>query len=92
MEELHQQTLKKQKQTILGNEKNKRDAWLSEKTNEIKEITIKGLEPEIQKIISKHKQEQLLLKEQFENEMRKQKEQIVTSYEVQLVINYQSKF
>jgi len=33
----------------------RREKWLERKTKEIREITIKGLEPEVQRIIDKHK-------------------------------------
>ena len=36
-------------------EKIKRDSWAEEKTREVKELTIKGLEPEIQRLMAKHK-------------------------------------
>lgn len=61
-------------------------------------MTIKGLEPEIQKIIAvytsfttlltkfqKQKQEQITTREQYETELRKQRDQLVASYESQLV-------
>lgn len=51
-EEQHAQALKKQKTTLLAAEKEKRDQLLNEKGKEIKEMTIRGLEPEIQKMIS----------------------------------------
>lgn len=38
-------------------EKLRREKWIKEKTQEIKEITVKGLEPDIQKLIAKHKAE-----------------------------------
>ena len=47
--------LKKQKEVWQSAEKARREAWLSEKTREIKEMTIKGLEPEIQRLIQKSK-------------------------------------
>ena len=44
--------LKHQRELILASEKTKRDAWLQEKTKLIKEATVKGLEPEIQRMIA----------------------------------------
>lgn len=38
-------------------EKSKREKWVKEQTRRIKEITMKGLEPEIQKIMDNHKVE-----------------------------------
>merc|ERR1719183_3178592 len=44
-------------------EKLRREAWEKEKVKEIKEITIKGLEPEVQRILSDHKAEKRRLEE-----------------------------
>ncbi|XP_030631202.1 centrosomal protein of 131 kDa [Chanos chanos] len=49
--------IKKLKELMSATEKIRREKWIDEKTKKIKEITVKGLEPEIQKLISKHKQE-----------------------------------
>ncbi|KAJ8013481.1 hypothetical protein DPEC_G00030240 [Dallia pectoralis] len=49
--------IKKLKELMSTTEKIRREKWIDEKTKRIKEITVKGLEPEIQKLISKHKQE-----------------------------------
>jgi 5-azacytidine-induced protein 1 len=42
-------------QALLAGEKIKRDKWMEAQTQAIKESTIKGLEPEIQRLISSHK-------------------------------------
>lgn len=49
--------MKKQKEITEAAEKIRREKWIKEKTQEIKEITVKGLEPDIQKLIAKHKAE-----------------------------------
>nr|XP_040033153.1 centrosomal protein of 131 kDa isoform X4 [Gasterosteus aculeatus aculeatus] len=49
--------IKKLKELMSATEKIRREKWIDEKTKKIKEITVKGLEPEIHKLISKHKQE-----------------------------------
>ncbi|EDO38532.1 predicted protein, partial [Nematostella vectensis] len=53
----HQVEIKKQKEVILAAEKLRREKWITEKTQQIKEVTVKGLEPDIQKLIAKHKAE-----------------------------------
>ncbi|XP_075891171.1 centrosomal protein of 131 kDa isoform X2 [Nelusetta ayraudi] len=57
MEEQHEMEIKKLKELMSATEKVRREKWINEKTKKIKEMTVKGLEPEIQKLISKHKQE-----------------------------------
>lgn len=47
--------LKRQKEAWAAAEKIKRESWAEEKTREVKELTIKGLEPEIQRLMAKHK-------------------------------------
>lgn len=47
----------KLKDTFEVAEKIRREKWIEEKTKKIKEMTVKGLEPEIQGLISKHKNE-----------------------------------
>jgi 5-azacytidine-induced protein 1 len=44
--------LKQQREMWQATEKIKRDKWIQEKTKLIKDQTIQGLEPEIQKLIS----------------------------------------
>jgi 5-azacytidine-induced protein 1 len=41
----------------------RREAWEKEKVREIKEMTIKGLEPEVQRILSEHKAEKRRMEE-----------------------------
>ena len=38
-------------------EKLRREKWIKDKSQQIKELTVKGLEPDIQKLIAKHKAE-----------------------------------
>eukprot|EP00873_Tetraselmis_striata_P033440 jgi/Tetstr1/453704/TSEL_040660.t1 len=47
--------LRRQKEAWAAAEKIKRESWAEEKTREVKELTIKGLEPEIQRLMAKHK-------------------------------------
>ncbi|XP_053767632.1 centrosomal protein of 131 kDa isoform X2 [Desmodus rotundus] len=57
MREQHELEIKKLRELMSATEKARREKWVSEKTRRIKEITVRGLEPEIQKLIAKHKQE-----------------------------------
>ncbi|XP_016889877.1 centrosomal protein of 131 kDa isoform X1 [Cynoglossus semilaevis] len=61
--------IKKLKDLMSATEKMRREKWIDEKTKKIKEITVKGLEPEIQKLISKHKTELKKLRTLHEAEL-----------------------
>lgn len=50
----------------------KREGWLADKTKEIKDATIKGLEPEIQALVQKHRKESAELKESLQNDTKRQ--------------------
>ncbi|XP_077359546.1 centrosomal protein of 131 kDa isoform X3 [Festucalex cinctus] len=67
--------IKKLKELMSVTEKIRREKWIDEKTKKIKEITVKGLEPEIQKLISKHKQELKKLRTLHEAELLHAEEQ-----------------
>ncbi|XP_032312483.1 centrosomal protein of 131 kDa isoform X8 [Camelus ferus] len=69
MQEQHELEIKKLKELMSATEKVRREKWISEKTRKIKEITVKGLEPEIQKLIARHKQEVKKLKSQHAAEL-----------------------
>ncbi|XP_059587958.1 centrosomal protein of 131 kDa isoform X4 [Alligator mississippiensis] len=74
------QEIKKLKELMSATEKLRREKWIDEKTKRIKEITVKGLEPEIQKLISKHKQEIKKLKALHEAELLQSDEQAAQRY------------
>ncbi|XP_054449205.1 centrosomal protein of 131 kDa [Pteronotus mesoamericanus] len=57
LQEQHVLEMKKLRELMSATERVRREKWMSEKTRRIKEITVRGLEPEIQKLIAKHKQE-----------------------------------
>ncbi|XP_073723229.1 centrosomal protein of 131 kDa isoform X1 [Misgurnus anguillicaudatus] len=72
--------IKKLKELMSATEKIRREKWIDEKTKRIKEITVKGLEPEIQKLISKHKQELKKLKVLHEAELLQADERAAQRY------------
>ena len=49
--------LKRHKSQWDGAERAARDAWEADKTREVKELTIRGLEPEVQRLVQKHRAE-----------------------------------
>jgi hypothetical protein len=42
---------------ILSAEQKKRKVWMQDQTKQIKEATVKGLEPEIQRLMAQHEAE-----------------------------------
>ncbi|XP_078510300.1 centrosomal protein of 131 kDa isoform X2 [Lissotriton helveticus] len=80
MQEHHELEIKKLKELMSATEKVRREKWIDEKTKKIKEITVKGLEPEIQKLIAKHKQEIKKLKALHEAELMQSDERAAQRY------------
>uniref|UniRef100_A0A8D0H3X1 Centrosomal protein 131 n=1 Tax=Sphenodon punctatus TaxID=8508 RepID=A0A8D0H3X1_SPHPU len=80
MQEQHELEIKKLKELMSATEKIRREKWIDEKTKKIKEITVKGLEPEIQKLIARHKQEIKKLKALHEAELLQSDERAAQRY------------
>lgn len=80
MQEQHELEIKKLKELMSATEKVRREKWINEKTRKIKEITVKGLEPEIQKLIAKHKQEVKKLKSLHATELLQAEEHAAQRY------------
>ncbi|KAM9837246.1 centrosomal protein of 131 kDa isoform 1-T1 [Aulostomus maculatus] len=80
MQEQHEMEIKKLKDLMSATEKIRREKWIDEKTKKIKEITVKGLEPEVQKLISKHKQELKKLRTLHEAELLQADERAAQRY------------
>ena len=84
LKERHAAEMKKQKDAWLAQEKVRREKWMEDKTREIKTTTIKGLEPEVQRILSKHKRELRRIDERKQDELRQAKEELVARHEESL--------
>ncbi|NXG92179.1 CP131 protein, partial [Stercorarius parasiticus] len=80
MQEQHELEIKKLKELMSATEKIKREKWIDEKTKKIKEVTVKGLEPEIQKLIAKHRQDIRKLKMLHEAELLQSDERAAQRY------------
>ncbi|NXO04982.1 CP131 protein, partial [Rhinopomastus cyanomelas] len=80
MQEQHELEIKKLKELMSATEKIRREKWMDEKTRKIKELTVKGLEPEIQKLIAKHKQDIRKLKMLHEAELLQSDERAAQRY------------
>ena len=72
--------MQKLKDTFEAAEKLRREKWIDEKTKKIKEMTVKGLEPEIHSLISKHKNEIKTLKAQNDAELLQADERAAQRY------------
>lgn len=66
------------------NEKQKREHFIATKTKEIKEMTIKGLEPELQRLMRKSKEELSSKEKDFNLNLIKEKERLIQSFEDKL--------
>uniref|UniRef100_A0A3B3ZYT0 Centrosomal protein 131 n=1 Tax=Periophthalmus magnuspinnatus TaxID=409849 RepID=A0A3B3ZYT0_9GOBI len=69
--------IKKLKELMAATEKVRREKWIDEKTKKIKEITVK---PEIQRLISRHKQELNKLRSLHEAELLQADERAALKY------------
>ncbi|KAJ9585490.1 hypothetical protein L9F63_002691, partial [Diploptera punctata] len=57
VEERHKIELQKAREMHAAAEKLRRERWIDNKTQKIKEMTVKGLEPELQRLNTRHQQE-----------------------------------
>ncbi|KAJ3299847.1 Centrosomal protein of 131 kDa [Borealophlyctis nickersoniae] len=73
LEEQHVRDLKQQREMWQAAEKIKRDKWIQEKTKAIKDQTVKGLEPEIQRMLAQQKLQIRQMEEKFREELIREK-------------------
>lgn len=77
----HNTDTQKNKDAWFQTEKMRRKKWEEEKIKEIKEMTIKSLEPELDKILKDHKEDLFKQEENLKEDFRRQKERLITDYE-----------
>lgn len=79
-----QRELKENKDAWVAAEKQRKEKWIHDKTAEIKEVTIRGLEPEIERLLTKSKLEAKKLEERHQKELATIREELYTEYEGKL--------
>jgi len=87
VEELDEKASKelfRQKQNWTAAERLRREAWEKEKVREIKEITIKGLQPEVERILAERKQERVKLDERHREMMESQRQELTKLAQTQV--------
>jgi 5-azacytidine-induced protein 1 len=73
--------LKRHKKAWDATERSTRDAWEADKTREVKELTIRGLEPEVQRLVQKHRGEVRDLQEAHREDLRRQNVELTQRHE-----------
>ena len=76
--------IKKEKEAWLASEKVRKEKWESEKIQEIKQGTVQQLQPTIQQIFEKNKEEQRKLQEAHQTEMRRVRDLVSEEWERKL--------
>lgn len=72
---------KKERDSMYQLEKKRRKEWEQKKIEEIKQNTIKGLEPEVERILNNHKNEIVKIEDQYNLELKSAKERMSIEYE-----------
>ncbi|KAL4479204.1 hypothetical protein ABPG72_011416 [Tetrahymena utriculariae] len=84
MKMYYEQEIKNQKDSLLSKEKKEREKWQKEKAEKIRELTIKGLEPELQNLIEKHNLELKQLKLDYQQKILKMRQELSAEQQLQL--------
>ena len=85
LKENHNKEIKNQKEVILSSEKTKKEKWMNEKLQEIKAMTIKGLEPELEGLMAKHKKDLKKVEEKYEKDLKNMKTALQETHEKDLL-------
>ncbi|CAJ1401870.1 unnamed protein product [Effrenium voratum] len=84
MEDHGAKELAKNKQNWIATERMKRESWEKEKVKEIKEMTIKGLQPEVERILSERKQDKVRMEERQREALEEQRRELMDLSQQQL--------
>lgn len=85
LHEQHKKELKKAKDSWATSEKLRREKWEKEKSKEIKEMTARGLEPEINRLVSNHRKVLEEKEEFYKKELKSLKEGLEMKHNDELV-------
>jgi 5-azacytidine-induced protein 1 len=85
LHEHYKKEIRKNKDNWITGEKLRREKWEKEKTKEIKEMTARGLEPEINRIISDHRKNIEEKEENHKKEVKALKDTLETKYTEEIV-------
>lgn len=77
LEDRLQVELKKNREAWLASEKVRKEKWEKDKVSEIRAQTVKGLEPEIQRIVERNKEELRRAEERHQAELRQQRDEVL---------------
>jgi 5-azacytidine-induced protein 1 len=83
-EEIFKKELLREKEVIQSSEKASRAKWEQKRITEIKEQTIKSLEPEIESILAAHRQEKKLIEMKHSEEIEKQRVQMTSKFQEEI--------
>ena len=81
MREKFQKEMKQAKEKWAATEKSKREKWIADKSKELKDNTIKGLEPEIERILAKSRDEKRKLETEYNEKNKTVKMDLEQTYE-----------
>lgn len=84
LDERNSKELERQKKNWMAAERLRREAWEKDKVREIKEITIKGLQPEVERILAERKQERHRLEERHQEAMESQRRELTEAAQAQV--------
>lgn len=81
LEDRLQVELKKNRDAWMASEKIRKERWEKDKVQEIRAQTVKGLEPEIQRIVERNKEDIRKLEEKHQSELRLRREDVLQDQE-----------
>lgn len=64
------------KEQWMQSEKARREKWIEKKTKDIKDTTIRGLEPEIERMLSRGRSDKRKIEEEFEGKLKIEKDRV----------------